>query len=632
MALPPQELGQSIPADTAHAVSVSLPTWKACVGYEEGEDWVLSKMKQAYPRFYIHNSIQAFVGNIVSQYGNSDETAMLFPSTSSATRCVEFIMEQSSKSYLQGRTVTEKGKNIRSVELVFKGENFNCSRNKSAVTMIVAVLFPTLYYAIAKMFWQHSGEGVSSRRAEFYHKAFEEGHLISRDDLRRQTDLPTRVGKGPRRYQRGGSVDLDRQDSRSRHTSDSDFRASDQKDYAQFVEERFGRNLDLSLAATAKVAIRRRIAGVLIADLELDESIGLPADPMHSRKVPGFSVDDVYLFPAGMNAIFSTHRIMLSVRGVLESISYGFPYIDTLKVLEKWGPGCLFYGHGSSIELDDLEKRCKAGQRFLAFFCEFPGNPLLRCPDLHRVRSLADQYDFAVVIDETIGNIMNVHLLPSADVVVSSLTKIFSGDSNVMGGSAVLNPQGRYYKLLKKAFASEYEDNFWAEDAVFMERNSRDFIPRIDRINANAEAICKVLHESPHSRLYVFSQAIANVNKIIVKEVYYPKYGKTRRFYDMFRSPNGGYGGLFSVTFHSTSAAVTFFDAIEIAKGPSLGTNFTLCSPYTLLAHYGELDWAASFGVEADLIRISVGLEDKDDLIARVKRVLAVMDIAQVCI
>lgn len=67
----PCEIGQSIPPDTAHvsldtvcsyrlcahradyppqAVSVSLPTWKACVGYEEGEDWVVSKMKNGYPR------------------------------------------------------------------------------------------------------------------------------------------------------------------------------------------------------------------------------------------------------------------------------------------------------------------------------------------------------------------------------------------------------------------------------------------------------------------------------------------------------------------------------------------------------------------------------------------------------
>lgn len=111
-----------------------------------------------------------------------------------------------------------------------------------------------------------------------------------------------------------------------------------------------------------------------------------------------------------------------------------FPYIDTLKILEKWGPGCLFYGHGSSADIDDLEEHCKNGEKFLALFCEFPGNPLLKSPDLHRLRSLADKYEFAIVVDETIGNFLNVHVLPFADVIVSSLTKVFSGDSNVMGG------------------------------------------------------------------------------------------------------------------------------------------------------------------------------------------------------
>ncbi|RWA06558.1 hypothetical protein EKO27_g8541, partial [Xylaria grammica] len=56
--------------------------------------------------------------------------------------------------------------------------------------------------------------------------------------------------------------------------------------------------------------------------------------------------------------------------------------------------------------------------------------------------------------------------------------------------------------------------------------------------------------------------------------------------------------------------AVAFYDALETAKGPSLGTNFTLTSPYVILAHYNELDWAASFGVDPNLLRISVGLED----------------------
>ena len=67
-------------------------------------------------------------------------------------------------------------------------------------------------------------------------------------------------------------------------------------------------------------------------------------------------------------------------------------------------------------------------------FTEFPSNPLLKSPDLLRIRQLADKYDFGVIVDETIGNLLNVHVLPYADIVVSSLTKVFSGDSNVMGG------------------------------------------------------------------------------------------------------------------------------------------------------------------------------------------------------
>ena len=48
---------------------------------------------------------------------------------------------------------------------------------------------------------------------------------------------------------------------------------------------------------------------------------------------------------------------------------------------------------------------------------------------------------------------------------------------------------------------SEYEDNYWAEDALFMERNSRDFVSRIARINTNAEAICNVLKASDLGQL-----------------------------------------------------------------------------------------------------------------------------------
>ena len=65
-----------------------------------------------------------------------------------------------------------------------------------------------------------------------------------------------------------------------------------------------------------------------------------------------------------------------------------------------------------------------------------------------------------------------------------------------------------------------------------------------------------------------------------------------------------------------------FYNALRISKGPSLGTEFSLACPYTLLAHYDELDWAEGCGLDRHLIRISVGLEDADEVIGRVKEAL----------
>lgn len=125
--------------------------------------------------------------------------------------------------------------------------------------------------------------------------------------------------------------------------------------------------------------------------------------------------------------------------------SHRFPYTDTLKILQKWGPGCHFLGHGLDSDIDQLEKILEEESKLdpskppiLALFTEFPSNPLLRSADLPRLRALADQYDFLIVIDETIGNFINVEVLPFADIVVSSLTKVFSGSSNVMGGRSVV--------------------------------------------------------------------------------------------------------------------------------------------------------------------------------------------------
>ena len=114
--------------------------------------------------------------------------------------------------------------------------------------------------------------------------------------------------------------------------------------------------------------------------------------------------------------------------------------MDTLKILQKWGPGCHFLGHGLDDDIDSLERilveefERNPERPLLALFTEHPSNPLLRSVDLSRLRTLADKYDFPIVVDDTVGNCINVDVLPYADIVVCSLTKFFSGVPNVMGG------------------------------------------------------------------------------------------------------------------------------------------------------------------------------------------------------
>ena len=71
---------------------------------------------------------------------------------------------------------------------------------------------------------------------------------------------------------------------------------------------------------------------------------------------------------------------------------------------------------------------------------------------------------------------------------------------------------------------------------------------------------------------------------------------------------------MFSILFPTESASSAFYDALHVSKGPSLGSNFTLVCPYTILAHYWELEAAEKFGVKKRLIRVSVGLEDVEVL------------------
>jgi cystathionine gamma-synthase len=448
-------------------------------------------MKCGYPRFFVHPSIQKLSQEIVRRCGNPQiDAAMLFPSAKTARVC---------RSFMATRVLPDDIDKVRIVGFIpSPGAALavaGADGSFDVTSKLFCVIYPSTYASIAKQVWQHTGDGVSSRRAEFCLDALEDGYLVE-DTQSKSLDVKSQTfSKGPKRYQQKSSAQGPAREVTLPPTRDSGFTSRDKdvpegREYVQFIEERFGRNLSTCLADNAKLAIRRRIAGSVTANVELTEALESTSS---GGRIAGLTEDDVFLFPTGMSSIFHTHQNLMITLGPLKSICFGFPYIDTLKVLEKWGPGCLFYGHGSSEDVDDLERRLLNGEKFLALFTEFPGNPLLRSPDLKRLGALAQKYGFAVVVDETVGNFINVNVLPYADVVVSSLTKIFSGDSNVMGGSAVLNPHGRFYDNLKATFSSEYEDNLWVEDAIFLERNSRDFLSRIEKINVTTESVTAIL-------------------------------------------------------------------------------------------------------------------------------------------
>lgn len=117
---------------------------------------------------------------------------------------------------------------------------------------------------------------------------------------------------------------------------------------------------------------------------------------------------------------------------------FGFPYELTLTLLETYGPPVKFYPFGSDEELGQLEAFLIAareeGRPVQAIWCECASNPLLRTPDLRRIRALADKEHVAIVVDDTIGSFANVDLIQVADIIVTSLTKSFSGFADVMGG------------------------------------------------------------------------------------------------------------------------------------------------------------------------------------------------------
>ena len=311
----------------------------------------------------------------------------------------------------------------------------------------------------------------------------------------------------------------------------------------------------------------------------------------------GVSADDIFLYTSGMAATFALHRALRVIHPGKPSAQLDFPYVDVLKVQEEYG-GAKFFPVADDTAIAEVITLAKAGA-ISGVFCEMPSNPLLRCVRMSRFAPALKESGIPLIVDDTLAGVTNIDALKFADALTTSLTKAFSGAGDVMAGAVTLNPRSPHYGTFHRLLSGESPANslLWHEDAIVLEKNSRDFVERSARMSTNAAALAAWLEQQP-----------------AIEAVYYPRDGDG---FEEVARPGAGRGCLLSFVLKNPGAAPAVYDNLQVSKGPSLGTNFTLCCPYTLLAHYTELDWAAKCGVRADLLRVSVGLEDIGDLKAR---------------
>ena len=314
----------------------------------------------------------------------------------------------------------------------------------------------------------------------------------------------------------------------------------------------------------------------------------------------GCDTQQLSLHPSGMAALHTALQWVTAMRPGRPTLQIGFPYVDVLKL-----PQVVFAG--SELLLETSNAAVEAALDRIdpaAVIVELPSNPLLQCVDLATLSRLAHARGIPVIADDTIGSCLNIDPLPYADLIFSSLTKSFAGRGDVLSGSLAVSPWSQWEQTFKDQRSTAGYIDLGDADAMALEQGSRDVQERVPQLNRHAQALAARLSNHP-----------------AVAHVYYPD--RCANFRSLLR-PNAGHGCLLSFELKGGSEqAQAVYDGLSVCKGPSLGTHFTLACPYVLLAHYDELAWAKACGVRSHLLRVSVGLEQPEELWQRFERALS---------
>jgi cystathionine beta-lyase len=266
------------------------------------------------------------------------------------------------------------------------------------------------------------------------------------------------------------------------------------------------------------------------------------------------------------------------------------------------------------VDTTDLDKvRGSLSSRTRLLLIETPSNPLLRICDIKALAGLAHSVEAILAVDNSmLSPCFQEPLVLGADVVIHSGTKFLGGHSDVTAGALITNDAELHRQF---AFQQNAEGAGLAPfDSWLLLRGIKTLVLRAERQNASANTIAQFLSEQD-----------------MVNHVYYPGLS-THRDHDLHRRQATGDGAVISFTTSDASFSQRVVSSTQLFTiAVSFGSVNSVISLPCAMSHASiPVSLKQTFSLPADLVRISVGIEDVDDLIEDLERAFAIASRQQV--
>ena len=307
-------------------------------------------------------------------------------------------------------------------------------------------------------------------------------------------------------------------------------------------------------------------------------------------------------FSSGMAAISAVLTfVKQGERVVVTEDLYGGTYRLFERLLTQFG---IRFSYVDSSRFDEVEKAM--GEDVTLVFLETPTNPILRLTDVKAVSDLAHRFNARVVVDNTfMSPYFQLPLELGADLVLHSTTKYMNGHSDSLGGVVVA---ARKEDVEHLAFVQNAVGAILSPfDSWLLLRGTKTLALRMERHNTNAIALAAFLASHPK-----------------VQKLYYPGL-PDHPGHELAKKQMSGFGGMLSFEAASLKAAQTVLEGARVfSLAESLGGVESLISHPATMTHASiPVEDRRRYGVTDGLVRLSVGVEDLEDLQADLEQALA---------